>query len=360
MLIGFVIGDADRRRHHLISAAPASVLTPQPATRNLLPAGKTLPTRNANGKTGPGQQLCLLPEQRVAADVRPKGASVTDTLTGRTALVTGAGRGIGRAIAVGLAQAGADVLVTARSAGELAETVAAIGAAGKGAGHALAVAADLAADRQRQRVIQAGLARGRVDVLVNNAATVEPLGASASIGAGDLRQAFELNVIAPAALAAAVVPGMLAAGWGRIVNVSSGIAANPGSMIGGNAYAATKAALEAHSRNLAAELAGSGVTVNVYRPGGVDTAMQAWIRSQDPARIGAALHERFQRSYAEGSLLTPGASAAALLGHLLGPDSARTGAIWDGAGTVSAGDDGAPGPARRAAAAGSGAGRPDR
>ena len=136
---------------------------------------------------------------------------------------------------------------------------------------------------------------------------------------GSLRPAFDLNVIAPAALAAAAVPGMLAAGWGRIVNVSSGIAASPGSMIGGNAYAATKAALEAHTRNLAAELAGTGVTVNVYRPGGVDTAMQAWIRSQDPARIGAALHERFQRSYATGRLLTADASAAALLGHLAWP-----------------------------------------
>lgn len=285
---------------------------------------------------------------------------MTDRLTGRTALVTGAGRGIGQAIAISLARAGADVLVTARSADELAETVAAIEAAGPGAGQARAVAADLADDRQRQRIIEAGLARGRIDVLVNSAATVEPLGAFASIGTVDLRQAYELNVIAPAALAAAVIPGMLTVSWGRIVNVSSGIAANPGSMIGGNAYAATKAALEAHSRNLAAELAGSGVTVNVYRPGGVDTAMQAWIRSQDPARIGGVLHERFKRSYAEGSLLTPGASAAALLGHLLGPDGERTGAIWDRAETVSAGDDGAPGPARWAAAVGSGAGRRDR
>ncbi|HTW05378.1 MAG TPA: SDR family NAD(P)-dependent oxidoreductase [Streptosporangiaceae bacterium] len=280
------------------------------------------------------------------------------SLTGRTALVTGGGRGIGRAIAIGLARAGADVLVTARSAAELAGTVAAIEAAGPGTGQARAVAADLADDRQRQRVVSAGLAPGRVDVLVNNAATVEPLGTFAAIGAGDLRDAFELNVIAPAALAAAVIPGMVEAGWGRIVNVSSGIVANPGFMIGGNAYAATKAALEASARNLAAELAGTGVTVNVYRPGGVDTAMQAWIRSQDPARVGAALHERFQRNYADGGLLTPEASAAALLGHLLGPDGDQTGAIWDLARTVSVDGSlgGERGPARRGAAARSGPG----
>jgi NAD(P)-dependent dehydrogenase (short-subunit alcohol dehydrogenase family) len=262
---------------------------------------------------------------------------MTRSLAGTTALVTGAGRGIGRAIAIGLARAGADVLVTARSANELADTVAAIEAAGPSAGQARAVAADIADDRQRERVVAAGLARGRIDVLVNNAATVEPLGAFASVGPQDLRDAFGLNVIAPAGLAAAVLPGMVEAGWGRIVNISSGVAANPGFMIGGNAYAATKAALEAHSRNLAAELAGTGVTVNVYRPGGVDTAMQAWIRSQDPARIGAGLHERFQRTYADGRLITPEASAAALLAHLLGPDAERTGAIWDVAETVSAG-----------------------
>jgi NAD(P)-dependent dehydrogenase (short-subunit alcohol dehydrogenase family) len=261
---------------------------------------------------------------------------VAGSLIGKAALVTGAGRGIGRATAIGLAAAGADVLVVARSAGELAGTVAAIREAGPAAGHAVAVRADIADERQRQRVVDAALERGRIDVLINNAATVEPLGSSAEVSAADVRAAFELNVIAAAALAAAIIPAMLDAGWGRIVNVSSAVAANPGSMIRGNAYAATKAALEAHTRNLAAELAGTGVTVNVYRPGGVDTAMQAWIRSQDPERIGATLHERFERSYAAGGLLTPAESAEALLGHLLGPDGDQTGAIWNLADTVAA------------------------
>ena len=132
-------------------------------------------------------------------------------------------------------------------------------------------------------------------------------------------------MIAPAALTAAVLPGMLDAGWGRVVNVSSGIVAFPAGMVRGNAYAATKAALEAHTVNLAAELAGTGVTVNAYRPGGVDTAMQAWIRSQDPERIGG-LHERFNKNYAEGTLITPEHSAAALLAHLAGDG---TGEVWD-------------------------------
>lgn len=159
-------------------------------------------------------------------------------LTGKTALITGAGRGVGRAIAMELARADADVLLAARSADELAGTAAAIRTC-----------------------------------------------------------------------------------------------AGPGSMVGRNVYA-TKAALEAHTRNLAAELAGTGVTVNVYRPGGVDTAMQAWIRAQDPERIGGELHQRFVRSYADGTLITPAQSAAALIGHLLGPDGDQTGSIWSLTDTV--------------------------
>jgi NAD(P)-dependent dehydrogenase (short-subunit alcohol dehydrogenase family) len=75
-----------------------------------------------------------------------------------------------------------------------------------------------------------------------------------------------------------------------------------------------------------AELKGTRVSVNAYRPGGVDTAMQAWIRQQAPGRIGAGLHERFNRTYAEGTLITPEHSAAALLAHLAGDD---TGTVWD-------------------------------
>ena len=245
--------------------------------------------------------------------------------TGKTALITGAGRGIGRAIALGLAGAGARVVLLARTAGQLEETSGMLREQGVPAGRISMVPADLADEGQRAMAAASVLAAGRVDILINNAATVEPLGPTVGTQAGDLRLAYEVNVIAPAALTAAVLPGMLGAGWGRIVNVSSGIVASPAGMIRGNAYAATKSALEAHTVNLAAELAGTGVTVNAYRPGGVDTAMQAWIRSQDPERIGG-LHERFNKNYAEGTLITPEHSASALLARLA---SGGTGEIWD-------------------------------
>ena len=245
---------------------------------------------------------------------------------GKTALITGAGRGIGRAVALRLGGAGARVVLLARTVAQLDETRARLREQGVPAERIRVVSADLADEEQRGQAAAAMLTAGRVDILVNNAATVEPLGATVGIAAADLRLAFEINVVAPAALTAAVLPGMLGAGWGRVVNISSGIAAHPEGMVRGNAYATTKAALEAHTVNLAAELSGTGVTVNAYRPGGVDTAMQAWIRRQDPERIGAGLHERFNRNFADGSLITPAHSAAALLTHLASED---TGAIWD-------------------------------
>jgi NAD(P)-dependent dehydrogenase (short-subunit alcohol dehydrogenase family) len=244
----------------------------------------------------------------------------------RNALITGAGRGIGRAIARGLADLGAGVILVARSAGQLEESRAMLLDRGADPSRVRVIKADLADEEQRDRAIAIALESGRVDVLINNAATVEPLGFTAAIPAADLRYAFEINVIAPVALTAAVLPGMLAAGWGRIVNVSSGVAARPDQMVRANAYASTKSALEAHTLNLAAELRGTGVTVNVYRPGIVDTAMQAWIRDQDRERIGDALHARFHKTFAEGALMTPEQSATALIAHLSGDDS---GSIWD-------------------------------
>jgi len=251
---------------------------------------------------------------------------MTSDLAGKTALITGAGRGIGRAIALGLGEAGARVILLARTTAQLEETRALLLGQRVPEGHIRLVPAELADEEQRDHAIATVLAEGGADILVNNAATVEPLGPTAGIAATDLRLAYEINVIAPAALTAAVLPGMLAAGWGRVVNISSGIVASPAGMVRGNAYVATKSALEAHTVNLATELRGTGVTVNAYRPGGVDTAMQAWIRQQDPERVGAGLHERFNRNFAEGALITAEHSASVLIALLARDD---TGVIWD-------------------------------
>jgi NAD(P)-dependent dehydrogenase (short-subunit alcohol dehydrogenase family) len=255
---------------------------------------------------------------------------MTTSLNGRTALVTGAGRGIGRAIALELAKTGVSVALVARSRDELLDSAASVRELG---GTAVVITADVADPDQLARcATRARDELGGVDILINNAAVVWPLGMSAEVDPVDWAAAIGINVVAVASLTFALLPAMLEQKWGRIVNVSSGVVARPASMIGGNAYVTGKAALEAHTVNLAAELADSGVTVNAFRPGSVDTAMQAWIRGQDPDRIGVSLHQRFSRSYAEGSLITTERSARSLLDRLPGEE---TGQIWDVTDSVS-------------------------
>jgi len=239
------------------------------------------------------------------------------------AVVTGAGRGIGRAIALELARAGADVALLARSPDELAETAAQVRALG---GTAMLVPTDLGDLGQ----VDAAVKRirdemGTADVLVNNAGVVWPLGPTDGVDPAAWARAITINLTAAASLTLALLPAMLASRRGRIVNVSSGAAEQPSSMIGGNAYVTAKTALEAHTLNLAAELGDSGVTVNVFRPGTVDTAMQGWIRGQEPTKIGADLHERFVRYQADGVLITPEQSARSLVEFLHGTS---TGQVW--------------------------------
>ena len=134
----------------------------------------------------------------------------------------------------------------------------------------MVVPADLADEDERNRAAAAVLASGRVDILVNNAATVEPLGPTAEVAAAELRLAFEVNVVAPVMLAGVFLPAMRAAGWGRVVNISSLTVLGA---VERTAYAAAKASLVSFSRSWALELARSGITVNAIAPGPTETAL---------------------------------------------------------------------------------------
>ena len=185
-----------------------------------------------------------------------------ETLEGQRALVTGATSGIGRAVALQLARDGAEVLVHGRDAARGAQTVKEIAEAG---GKARFVAADLgdAADVQRL----AGEV-GDVDILINNAG-ISLFGPTAEFDLGAFDKMFASNVRAPFVLVAALAPGMAARGRGSIVNLSS-MAGGVG-LLGGAAYGATKASLEAMTRAWATEYSGSGVRVNAIAPGPVYT-----------------------------------------------------------------------------------------
>ena len=195
-------------------------------------------------------------------------------LKGRVALVTGASRGIGRAIARRLAAHGAAVAVTAscRSQEGLRETCALIERAG---GRAVFLVADLADDQARAGLVQQAAGQlGLVDILVNNAAAITAYAPPGRIDLPARRGMFEVNFQAPVDLIQQALPGMRERGWGRLLNISSETARQPPIPYPGPAklvhalvlYGASKAALDRYSLGLAAELQGSGVHVNALAP----------------------------------------------------------------------------------------------
>jgi NAD(P)-dependent dehydrogenase (short-subunit alcohol dehydrogenase family) len=186
-----------------------------------------------------------------------------DNLGGQRALVTGATSGIGRAVALQLARDGAEVLVHGRDAARGAATVQKITAAG---GKASFLAADLGDLADVQRLASDV---GDVDILVNNAG-ISRFGPTEEFDMGAFDRMFASNVRAPFVLVGAIAPGMAARGHGSIVSVSS-MAGGVG-LVGGAAYGATKAALEAMTRAWAAEYSASGVRVNAIAPGPVYTS----------------------------------------------------------------------------------------
>jgi NAD(P)-dependent dehydrogenase (short-subunit alcohol dehydrogenase family) len=183
-------------------------------------------------------------------------------LTGQRALVTGATSGIGRAVALQLARDGAEVLVHGRDAARGAETVQEITA---DSGKASFVAADLADAADVQHLASDV---GDVDILINNAG-IALFGPTAEFDVAAFDKMFASNVRAPFILVAAIAPGMAARGHGSIVSLSS-MAGGIG-LVGGAAYGATKASLEAMTRAWAAEYSASGVRVNAIAPGPVYT-----------------------------------------------------------------------------------------
>jgi NAD(P)-dependent dehydrogenase (short-subunit alcohol dehydrogenase family) len=225
------------------------------------------------------------------------------TLRGRVALVTGAGRGIGRAIAVELASAGVAVGLLSRTESDLNETLAQVEVAGASG---IVVPGDLADPASLADAIeQVTGAFGPIDLLVNNGAVVGPLGPTSAVDPDEYAFALAVNVMAPVRLELALVPGMIERGFGRVLNVSTGAVGRQSAGDPYNCYIATKAALEAHTLGLATELAGSGVSANILRPGIVDTSMQTYIRTQDPGAVGEEFIARFVERFESGQLLTP-------------------------------------------------------
>jgi NAD(P)-dependent dehydrogenase (short-subunit alcohol dehydrogenase family) len=245
-------------------------------------------------------------------------------LTGKVALVTGAGRGVGRATALELAQRGADLAVAARSVDEIEDTATAVRAHGHRACAFPIDLSDMGATRGLVQAVEEAL--GPVAILVNNAAIVGPFGPSWELDPTAWEQALRVNLAAPFLLSRTVLPRMIAAGWGRIVNVSSSAAQTPLPRFG--AYSSSKAGLDMLTRQLAVELTDTGVTVTTIYPGVVDTVMQAHIRSQPDETLGTTTAQQFRRLQTEG-LLRPPEQSARLIAEVIGAQVPLNGRIID-------------------------------
>jgi 3-oxoacyl-[acyl-carrier protein] reductase len=192
-------------------------------------------------------------------------------LAGRVVLVTGAGRGFGRAMALAFAREGADVIVNYNaSAAPASDTVGAIEALGR---RALAVQADVAREDHVRTLVDRALERfGRLDVLVNNAG-IMTRGPFADAPVTSYERMWATNVTGTMLCTQYALRPMMTARYGRIINLSSQLARAGVGHGGFAAYAATKGAIEAFTRAIALEYGGHGITANAIAPGGIDTDM---------------------------------------------------------------------------------------
>lgn len=203
-------------------------------------------------------------------------------LDGQIAVITGAGTGLGRATAIDFAREGAHVALLGRRLGKLEETAALIeGDAAAGKGKVLVVTCDTSCEEAAQAAVERVLAElGKIDILVNNAAVLEP-GKVIELSAAEWALQLSINLTGPFLMTRAVLPKMRESRYGRIINITSGLASNGAG--GYAAYSASKAGLESLTRTTADEEHDYGILVNAFNPGTVRSEMHA--TGKDPHQV---------------------------------------------------------------------------
>lgn len=219
-------------------------------------------------------------------------------MTRQTAIITGASRGLGAAAARIVGQMKANVVLVARTQSDLETVAEEVRTAG---GQALPLVGDVSRSADCRRAIEETVkAFGRIDALVNNAGILTPISPIASADPKEWERNWAVNVLGPVMLTQNALP-YLRQSKGRVINVSSGAAVR--AMRGWAAYCVAKAGVNHFTRLLAAEE--PDITCISYRPGVVDTAMQAMIRRDGAQGMPEEMYARFVRYHEEGELLPP-------------------------------------------------------
>ncbi|HYB97076.1 MAG TPA: SDR family oxidoreductase [Vicinamibacterales bacterium] len=231
------------------------------------------------------------------------------SLDGRNAIITGGSQGLGRAIAEAYVAAGARVLITARTANDLAAAKSVLEEVAELPDRVLTMAGDVSVESDVQQFVAFAIDKwGSIDILVNNAAIYGPLGPLNECDWQEWKRTIEINLYGSVLPAREVLPHMKRRRYGKIVQVSGGGAANPLPRI--TAYASAKAAVVRFAESLAEEVAEFAIDVNAIAPGPLHTRMLDRVLEAGPAAVGEAFHARMTQLKAGGA--TPLERAARL------------------------------------------------
>jgi len=247
-----------------------------------------------------------------------------EKLAGKVAVVTGGGRGLGRAAALAFASQGASVAIVSRTESELNEVARLIGN-----DRCIAIAGDVALEDTAKRAVAAAMKWfGGVDILMNNAAVAGPFRRMEDITEPEWDAALAVNLKGAFLFSREVVPQMRRRGGGAIINVTSGLGSFVLSPFG--LYCIAKGGLNQLTRIFALELGDAGIRVNGLDPGVMDTGMQATIRASGPQTLGADTWRSFV-AYKEKGMLDPAEKVAQLALFLASPPPTLTGEIGSAA-----------------------------
>jgi NAD(P)-dependent dehydrogenase (short-subunit alcohol dehydrogenase family) len=224
---------------------------------------------------------------------------MTRALEGRTAIVTGASQGLGKAIASAYLAAGANVVLCARDAKLVAAAAAELGKAAGDAQRVVALAADVTREKDVSRVVGTALERfGALEILVNNAGVYGPIGRSDEVPWQAWEDAISINLLGSVRFAREVVPHFRSSGYGKIIQVSGGGATKPLPRL--SAYAASKAGVVRFAETLAEELREFNVDVNSIAPGALNTRLLDEVLDAGAETAGAEFFDSSQRQRAQG------------------------------------------------------------